>query len=209
LAPAQILDEISIDVCDASGEVLRHRTISVGEYCQYINDHSSEFGRDMTALARALYDYGKAAAEYFGYNAAAYTEDYFFNSADFTAFNNGTPRDGTGKVTEVSYVATSEPSLRFKMNLTEKEVSKLKASSTIGNAYFAKRGTDIVLVVDNIPTKYLNREITVTVNGLGTIVYTPMIYANVVARQNNSLGRLGISIANMNLAANNKLDIPW
>ncbi|MBQ9227199.1 MAG: hypothetical protein IJ168_00080 [Eubacterium sp.] len=195
LAPAQIKDDITVTVYDANDAVVRSFTTSVADYCLAMKDDAT-YGQ----LAKAIYDYGKAAAAYFSYNADAYTDDYNFTTADFSAYSLAAD-DTTGKVANVSYVATSEPALRFIMNLTEEEAAAMTASANIGTASFVKVNGNVVLQVKDIPASKLGETITVTVDGLGTVTYTPIIYAKKAAANNDALGRLGVSIANYNQAA--------
>jgi hypothetical protein len=210
LAPAQAYDLVKYTVYDAAGSVIRENETSLAEYLGVVIEKRPNNPKTV-AFAEALYDYCKAAAEFFGYNAAAYTDDYYFSDIAYQSPLDE-PSDGTGKITEVSYVATSEPALRFKMNMTEAEAAALTANSDIGTASFAKRdgdANDIVLEVKEIPVVLLDKPLSIDVDGK-TISYMPIIYAYVAARSNNAaLSRLGVSIANLNAAANGNVDIPW
>jgi len=198
LAPAQLFDEVTYKVFNADGEVVRENTTTAYEYLTLLLEDGDY--DDYDELCMAIYDYAKAAAEYFNYNADAYVLPYYYNAPEWkTAFWSAS--DASGKVTEVSYVATTTPALRFTMNLTEEEAAALSVTSNIGTAGFYKRGNDVVLEVKGIPISQLHTTLVVNIEGLGEIVYTPLLYANKVSELNNSLARLGISIANVNAAA--------
>jgi hypothetical protein len=212
MAPAQAFDDITYTVYGAGNQVIRENTTSLAEYLDLVIGMRPNT-QQAVALAEALYDYCKAAAEYFGYNAAAYEAGYYFSDIMYQSPLTE-PSDGTGKINDVSYVATSEPALRFSMNMTEDEAAALSAASNIGSASFAKRkrdgnAEDIVLQVKDIPVAALDKPLSVDVDG-ATINYMPIIYAYKAARANNAeLARLGVSIANLNAAANGNVNIPW
>jgi len=206
LAPAQAYDDVTYTVYDANNGVIRTKTTSLAEYLDVVinsedYDPTYDFDVKYRNLAMAIYDYCKAAAEYFNYNAAAYAKPYYNETAQWKTTSFAVS-DSTGKLANVSYVATSEPAVRFTVyGLTEEEAAEIGVSSNIGTAAFKKRGNDIVLEVKDIPASELHSTVVVNVEGLGEIKYTPLHYAYKTSELLNSLGRLGISIANYNYAA--------
>ena len=193
VAPAQIKDNITVEVIDNNNVVDRTYDTSVADYCEQIID--GNFTDDVKTLAQAVLDYGKAASAFFGYNTAAFTDDYnfgnfTFNTADFTASASGIA------ITEVRYVATSVPSLRFKVDMTEAEAAALTAETDKGYAAeFVKVDGDVILQVTGIPAAKLNETITISVSNGATIQYTPLVYAYMAAKSSNAdLAKLGNAI---------------
>ncbi|MBE6817168.1 MAG: hypothetical protein E7520_05650 [Ruminococcaceae bacterium] len=207
VAPAQIRDNIDIFVKDANGDVLRpYEDYSVARYCDELVD--GDYSENIKTLAKSVLDYGKAAANFFGYNEYAFTNqavnfnDFTFDTTGWTAVANNISID------EVRYVATSVPSLRFKVDMSEAEAERYTVETDKGyKAKFVKVGDDVILQVTGIPASKLGETITVSVKDaqedeIATIQYTPIIYAYNAAKSNNvELARLGKTIGQYSAAA--------
>ncbi|MBR0413084.1 MAG: hypothetical protein IJI47_05920, partial [Eubacterium sp.] len=130
VAPAQIRDNIDIDVKNAAGDVVRsYENYSVAAYCDEIA--AGDYTDAVKTLAKSVLDYGKAASAFFGYNTAAFTDDYNFDG--FTFDTTGFTAEASGiTINEVRYVATSVPSLRFKVDMAEDEAATLTATTDKG-----------------------------------------------------------------------------
>ncbi len=209
LAPAQAYDEVKYTVYGENDEVIRSNTTSAAEYLNaiindpYYNNPDWDWAVNYLTLAKALYDYSKAAAEYFNYNAAAYTTDYYYSGMNVPSGSETfTETDTTGKVDKVSYLATTEPGIRFTMkDLTKEEADALTVTCDDATAYFATRGDDIVLEVKDIPLSKLHNLLVIDLGDAGYILYTPYKYARDAANTSGALARLGKSIYNANKAA--------
>ncbi|MBQ9517925.1 MAG: hypothetical protein IJR60_07605, partial [Eubacterium sp.] len=123
VAPAQIRDNIDIDIKNAAGDVIRsYDNYSVAAYCDEIA--AGDYTDAVKTLAKSVLDYGKAAANFFGYNESAFAnqadnfDSFTFDTTGFTAIANGID------VQKVRYVATSVPSLRFEVDMTEAEAER-------------------------------------------------------------------------------------
>ena len=213
LAPAQIEDTITVELLDSNGELLRPAiTTSIANYCKQLRDNDNlaadlgitdELAAEYKELAKATLDYGKAAAEYFNYyNKDAFEAEYNLNEADFSVYDGTLVANASGVgITQVSYRALSVPSIRFVLNMTEAEASKLSVSSNIGNASLINVGGKVVLDVAGIPASQLDDALTITFSNGAVINYTPIVYAKKAAEQGGALGTLGSAIANYNQAA--------
>jgi len=198
VAPAQIKDNITVKVINNNNEVDRTYNTSVAGYCDQII--AGDYDAKTKALAKAVLDYGKAASAFFDYNTAAFTADY--NNADafdWTAVdktNWAASITGDITVSEVRYVATATPDLRFVVGYDEATAAKLTAETNKGyEAKFVKVEDAVILQVTGIPAAKLNETITVTVSDGSTITYTPLIYAyNASKSDKPALAQLGNSI---------------
>ena len=208
VAPAQIRDNIDIVIKDAQGgEIRNYENYSVAEYCDQLAQ--GNYSTNIKNLAKSVLDYGKAAANFFGYNASAFTNQadnfnsFTFDTTGFTAIANGID------VQKVRYVATSVPSLRFEVDMTEAEAERYTVETDKGYAAkFVKVEDKVILQVTGIPASKLGETITVSVKDahqdeIATIQYTPIIYAYNAAKTNNAeLARLGETIGQYSAAAN-------
>ncbi|MBR0413087.1 MAG: hypothetical protein IJI47_05935, partial [Eubacterium sp.] len=208
VAPAQIRDNIDIDIKNAAGDVVRsYDNYSVAAYCDEIA--AGDYTDAVKTLAKSVLDYGKAAANFFGYNASAFTNQADnFNSFNFDTTNFVAIASGID-VQNVRYVATSVPSLRFEVDMTEAEAERYTVVTDKGYAAkFVKVEDKVILQVTGIPASKLGETITVSVKDaqedvIATIQYTPIIYAYNAAKANNAqLSRLGETIGQYSAAAN-------
>ncbi len=194
LAPAQIRDAIKVEILDANGDTVRPAIEkTVADYCEdiiagaYVGDDADQ----VITLAKATLDYGKAAADYFGYNVAAFANqpDYY----DDAALGDYAKGSATGiKIEDVALRFTSQAELRFYVKagtLTEEEAANLNVQSDIGTASFTKLddGTVILQVID-IPASDLGKEIHIT--GDVTVSYTPLRWAKAVIDNNIGSAKL-------------------
>ena len=207
VAPAQIRDNITIYVKNAGGSVIRsYENYSVAEYCDQLV--AGDYSANIKTLAKSVLDYGKAAANFFGYNEYAFTNQAD-NFNDFTFDTTGWTAVATDiDIEEVRYVATSVPSLRFKVDMSETEAERYTVETDKGyNAKFVKVGEDVILQVTGIPASKLGETIKVSVKNaqedeIATIQYTPIIYAyNASKADNEELARLGKTIGQYSAAA--------
>ena len=202
VAPAQIRDNIDIVVKNAAGDVARsYENYSVAAYCDVIA--AGNYADSIKALAKSVLDYGKAASAFFGYNTTAFTADY--NFGNFTFDTTGFTASASGiNVTEVRYVATAVPSLRFVVNMPEAEAAALTAETDKGYAAeFVKVDGNVLLQVTGIPAAKLGETITITVSNGAVIEYTPLVYAYMAAKSTNAdLAKLADTIGQYSSAAN-------
>ena len=208
VAPAQIRDNIDIVIKDAQGSEIRsYENYSVAEYCDQLAE--GNYSTNIKNLAKSVLDYGKAAANFFGYNASAFTnqadnfDGFTFDTTNFVAIASGID------VQKVRYVATSVPALRFEVDMTEAEAERYTVETDKGYAAkFVKVEDKVILQVTGIPASKLGETITVSVKDaqedvIATIQYTPIIYAYNAAKANNAqLSRLGETIGQYSAAAN-------
>ena len=207
VAPAQIRDNIDIVIKNAQGGVLRsYENYSVAEYCDQLA--KGNYSENIKTLAKSVLDYGKAAANFFGYNESAFTNQAVnFNNFEFDTTGWTAVADNI-TIDEVRYVATSVPSLRFKVDMTEADAERYTVETDKGyKAEFVKVGEDVILQVTGIPASKLGETITVSVKDaqedvIATIQYTPIIYAYNASKANNpELARLGETIGQYSAAA--------
>ena len=206
LAPAQIKDTIKVVAKNANGEAVKTIDTSVADYCKAIIN--GNFDSNLKDLAKATLDYGKAAANYFSYNASAYTDANYldaptFNASDYEQNATDLP------INSVSYVATSVPELRFYINTntgyfneSNAEYMNTRIKSNIGTARFVKlEGTNqIILQIKNIPITDFGKQIIVAIdNGnedTPILKYTPIKWVIAAQSLGGDLGTLADGIGN-------------
>ena len=208
LAPAQIWDEIIVDVHAAYNERSIPPT-SIADYCNDIvnrNAYTGEKAAEVKALASAILSYGKACYEFFksegkytSSKADAAVGGIDIPAATFEDTYDCTAPDGT----EVRYVATAVPELRFVIpDVTEADAvaANKNITSSVGTAKFKKYsdGT-IALCISGITAAQLVN--TITVSGAYNFKFNPMLWAK-LATQTADTNALGNAVANYAAAAN-------
>jgi hypothetical protein len=194
-APAQITEQVTITVRDTGGHPLDDAiTISVADYCREIigNDGAST---ELKNLAKAMLDYGKAAAEKFNYApGTGYFDSYYFaedsdKEEALTKFNETSNPSITGNTNVFSgfaYVATSLPALRVYLNTTSTQIVNNCLTATISGFAGLPTGQvtpvfDEVLqnpCIDVTGIYGENLDKTITVNFAGaTLTITALQYA--------------------------------
>ena len=203
LAPAQIRDEITLDLLKADGTQARPSiTKSIADYCEEIVDAPDA---KVANLAKATLDYGKAAADYFNYNTAAFaSQPNYLGDCTFGEIAKGSAKGIT--VDTVTYVATSVPELRFYVSgLTEETAAGKSVEANGYEAQFAKLADgQVVLQVAGIPASKLGEEVSAVINGSEDeyVKYVPLRWAMNAAQSNNAkLAALGNAIGNYSAAA--------
>ncbi|MBQ9531204.1 MAG: hypothetical protein IJR70_03940 [Eubacterium sp.] len=207
LAPAQMKDEITVVAKNENGGEVKSFTTSVADYCKTIIN-STGFSADLKDLAKATLDYGKAAANYFDYNTAAYTDSNYLDAPVFDADDYDTNAADL-PINSVSYVATSVPELRFYIDPAySREFTDIGArynetiESNIGTAKFVKlEGTNqVILQIKNIPITDFGKQIIVTYNDgyedMPILKYTPIKWVIGAQSVGGSLGTLADGIGN-------------
>ena len=121
--------------------------------------------------------------------------------------------DGTGKVTGASFMALTKPEFRFYTSgideQTAYDYNQAGVSATMGNggdtltARFVKKADGKVLLeVKGISAENLDKTVTVTVTGLGTITFNGNAFAKAMAKSGNTQqSDLGAALYNYGAAA--------
>ena len=197
LAPAQIFDTIKVEALDENNQVVKTIETSVAEYCKAVI--ASDLDQDVKDLATSTLDYGKAAAEYFDYNADAFA-GYDTQYTDYSYAGDIAPGSfyGSFSIDSVTYVATSVPELRFYISgINESQAAELNDSIfTNGvDAKFAKlTNGQIILQVTGINIVDFDQPISISGSGF-ELNYTPLRW--VLAAQNvPELRDLAIAVGN-------------
>ena len=207
MAPAQIADEIAVKIGD------EEIPTSVKYYCDFLIEHNNTYGANDVALATAILNYGQAANNVFLGGA-----DEIANLAGMnkTAVQSAsaTFTDGTGAVTGASFMALTKPEFRFYTNgITEQQgydYNQAGVSATMANggdtltARFVKKADGKVLLeVKGISAENLDKTVTVTVTGLGSITFNGNAFAKAMANPNNNEAQqnLGAALYNYGVAA--------
>ena len=209
LAPAQIWDEITVNVHATATYNNRPITKSIANYCNdivYRNAYTGEKADEVKALASAILSYGKACYEFFK-SEGKYTSvaaDAAVGGIDIPAATFEDTYDCTlPDETEVRYVATAVPELRFVIpGVTEADAvaANKNITSSVGTAKFKKYsdGT-IALCISGITAAQLVNTITVSY-GAYNFKFNPMLWAKLAA-QTPETNALGNAVANYAAAA--------
>lgn len=218
MAPAQIADEIVVTI-DGDSRPIK---TSVMAYCiELQNDGYSEEYADAQALARAILHYGKAANDVFDYTENEMTTIGELDGSAVAAYTGAKFSDGTGKVSNVSFMALTKPEFRFYTeSITEEQAVAYNAAGVTAvysgnnapdeelNARFVKKNvggeTVILIEVTGVSAENMGEEITVTVAGLGDIVFNGNTFARAMANSSNAETQaFGAALYNYAVAAEN------
>ena len=207
MAPAQMNDEIVVTI-EGDADPL---TTSVKAYCDSLSA-SSAADADDKALALAMLHYGQAAKNVFGYTGATIaTLDAMDKDAVQTA--SATFTDGTGAVTGASFMALTKPEFRFYTNgITEQQgydynqagvTAAMEGGSDALTARFVKKADGKVLLeVKGISAENMDKVVTVTVTGLGSITFNGNAFAKAMAKSGDTAQKnLGAALYNYGAAA--------
>ena len=205
IAPAQLADVISVTVGNTT------YTQSVLAYCEELKSGDCE--QRYKDVAIALENYAQAANDVFNYS-----DDTIANigGLDPTAAQNAQIvfTDGTGMVNGASFMALTKPEFRFyvKDDIDEAAAiaynqagvtATMDGGSDTLNARFVKKSDDSILIeVTGVSAENMDKEITVTVTGLGTITFNGNAFAKAMAKSSNpEQQRLGAALYNYGDAA--------
>jgi hypothetical protein len=208
LSPAQVMDDITAVVKDENGDVVREVTTSIADYCNTIinSETTAVITEALKDLAKSTLDYGKAAANYFDYNKAAFD---FENKLADPNLESDELKVASGSntvygitLTGVSYVATTVPELRFEISSTVSESTLKELNDTIesdiGTAKFVKTsdGTRYLQIKDIDIVKF-GEKITVQAGGSTILTFVPITWAkSAAAKSNANVSTLGKAICN-------------
>ena len=131
VAPAQIGQELVIEVYDAEGAKKVVLSDSAADYCSAILANDSY--ADYHALAQALLNYAQLSKEYFGYDdgvTLAYDADHYKDDVtDNFRSRAHASRTGSIQLDSVTYMALLNPEFRFYLkDVTEEEAKALNVS---------------------------------------------------------------------------------
>ena len=118
-APAQIAEEVTVTV-KYDNEVVHTYSTSIMKYCETAIANSSD--DNLVALAKAIYDYGKAANGVFSYTSASkfnLNENNYFNTTNvYDAVSEAASYycDDDYDIEGYTYIATAVPTLRIYVN---------------------------------------------------------------------------------------------
>jgi hypothetical protein len=212
LAPAQIMDEITVEVLDADDNVIRETTTSIADYCEAIIESpvTETITEELKELAKATLDYGKAAAEYFDYNTEAFEgktqqiTDTFNENGTFDDAKNNNGASGIS-VTSVAYRATSKPELLFRVSTSTPEYVLAETALTVegvegATAKFVKVGDVVYVQVSNLNITDFNKTISVYGGGFN-INYVPISWVVAASNASGAIGTLGNAIGNYYVAS--------
>jgi hypothetical protein len=218
LAPAQIMDAITVTAKRDNGTTVKSFETSVADYCNTIIGNNG-FTAEVKNLAKSTLDYGKAANDYFQYNnQATWTTSDLANPDDAiaalaTAAAPNTFNSDMMHITAATYRATSKPELRFYISEDLRQQSylaNLTLTSNIGKAEFAKTadGTAMLRIYDIDITDF-NKQIVVQykVNefddySYDLIKFTPIKWVNAaIGASDPTMKALGRAIGNYYLAS--------
>ncbi len=209
MAPAQIADAIVVKIDD------EEIPTSVKNYCVQAPEYYPT-NTDLLGLTEAILNYGQAANNVFANGStvpAADIADLAEMNKDKVQTASVTFTDGTGAVTGASFMALTKPEFRFyTANIDEQtayEYNQAGVTATMANgndsltARFVKKADGKVLLeVTGVSAENMDKEITVTVTGLGTIVFNGNAFAKAMASSGNTQQRdLGAALYNYGAAA--------
>jgi hypothetical protein len=214
VAPAQTGDTITVTILEEDGTTTTTYYTSVADYCYYLLD--GNFSAKVKDLAAATLEYGQAAKTYFDYEpdapAFADTQDAkaTLDAGKLNA-ENYTPVltvNAGGKITGVSLMVLTKPEFRFyTTGLTETQALALNKKITVdgpASAQFVKIADteEILLEVTDIEAANMDKVITITIDGFGTITFRGNDFAWILAQSSDSATAvLGAALYNYGLKA--------
>ena len=204
VAPAQIGDTVTVTIVEADGDTTKTTTYdtSIKDYCEYLIDlyRSSEDKdeQNISKLAAATLEYGQAANDYFNgigfYDYVAFADTEKAQQAVNTVKNLTSTLAVTGdarsKITGASLMVLTKPEFRFyTTGLTEAEAVALNSKITVTgdenvHARFVKSAQNeeiILLEVTGIEAANLYKDITIDIDGFGTITFSGYTFARMMA----------------------------
>ncbi len=213
MAPAQIADEI-VAVIDGDAAPLE---TSVKNYCVHAPEYYPT-NTDLIGLTEAILAYGQAANNVFANGStvpAADIADLTDMDRDSVQSASVTFTDGTGEVTGASFMALTKPEFRFYTENIDEQTAvaynQAGVSATMDStkpdqnlkARFVKKADGRVLLeVTGVSAENMDKEITVTVTGLGTITFNGNAFAKAMANSRNTQqSDLGALLYNYGAAA--------
>ncbi len=209
MAPAQIDDPIVVTIAGDAQPL----TTSVKDYCTTLSsDPAYASYVKERALAQAILNYGQAANDVFAYTAQTIA-DISGMDKDAVQSASVTFTDGTGKVTGASFMALTKPEFRFyTANIDEQtayDYNQAGVTATMANggdtlnARFVKKADGKVLLeVTGVSAENIDKTVTVTVTGLGTISFNGNAFAKAMASSSNTAQQnLGAALYNYGAAA--------
>ncbi|MBO5495441.1 MAG: hypothetical protein J5964_06965, partial [Eubacterium sp.] len=111
-APAQITEDIIVEVYAADDTLLYTKNYNAADYCNDII--AGEYDAELQALAQATLDYGAAAKDYFNYSAESAASDYANRLASVTP--SGAAAETAGILTGAALVVVADPQIKLFTN---------------------------------------------------------------------------------------------
>ena len=205
IAPAQLADEITVTV---GGTQLKQ---SVLGYCEELKD--GDYAQKYKDVALALEQYAQAANAVFGYTADVIADISALRKDAVDAYTGAVFTDGTGKVTGASFMALTKPEFRFytagideqtAYNYNEAGVAATMAGGgdTLTARFVRKADGKGLLEVTGVSVENMDKTITVTITGLGTITFNGNAFAKAMASSGSTAQQhLGAALYNYGAAA--------
>ncbi len=205
VAPAQLADKLTVCV---GGKQLEQ---SVLGYCEELK--GSDFAQKYKDVALALEQYAQASNVVFNYTADAITDISALDTDAINAYTGAVFADGTGKVTGASFMALTKPEFRFyTANIDEQTAydyneagvtAAMDGGSDTLNARFVKKADGAVLIeVTGVSAENMDKTITVTISGLGTITFNGNAFAKAMTMSSSPAQQnLGAALYNYGDAA--------
>ena len=205
IAPAQLADVIIVNIGNAE------YCQSVLGYCEELKtipEHAAYF-----PFVNALEQYAQAANNTFSYTDDEIADIAGLNHQPVQDYTGARFTDGTGKVTGASFMALTKPEFRFyTSSITEAQAvtynqagvtAAMDGGSDTLNARFVKKADNsILLEVTGVSAENMDKTITVTVTGLGTITFNGNAFARAMANSSNTTQQnLGAALYNYGAAA--------
>ncbi len=188
VAAKEMNDRISAQLF-ARGKAGRIYEYTVCEYGRYILDHSSDYDDTTATVARAMLDYGSAAQVYFGKDTALPSEDYLArtNYVDVSHIEASEPEQVLPE--EITFEGAtltlrSETSLSLYF-LSETELTFSNDTYEVEKAYVTEDGKRYqVARIRGIKAEDLGKAVTLTVNDMYHVSYSPMYYCRLAISKN-------------------------
>ena len=215
MAPAQIADPIVVTITGDAQPL----TTSVKDYCTTLStDPAYASYVKERALAEAILAYGQAANNVFS-TLGMVPKAEIANISDLstTAVLNAdiAAPESTIALNGASFMALTKPEFRFyTKNVTEEQAiayNKAGVSATMAGAkpdtltarFVKKSDNSILIEVTGVSAEHMDKTITVTVTGLGTITFTGNAFAKAMASPTNNTAqqKLGAALYNSGAAA--------
>jgi hypothetical protein len=186
LTAKNMADEVTAQVFSANGAVGTALTSNLAEYGAYLLETFTE-DAELTALVKAMLNYGAAAQVQFGYNtdnlanAALAEEDKVLADVDASAYaySKTGAEDGID-ITSATLLLDSNTIVRFYITLTgDKTIDEYTVTVNGKEVTPIASGNRYYVEISDIAAHNLDKAQVVTIGGL-TMSYSALSYVNVV-----------------------------
>ena len=184
-------DPVSAQIVTSNGAVGDAKTLAIVTYCEYMIQHGGD--EELSALMKAMLNYGAAAQILFGHNTDALANaslseaDRQLPAVDASAYAYGYSGSEEGvQITNATLLLETETAARIYFTLAEnKTVDQLVCTLDGVTVQPQVSGSGYFLEIPDIAAQDLDAMHTLTIGGI-TVTYSGLSYVNQVLRYENA-----------------------